>query len=637
MSTERRAARRSARAIEESARTVEAYAQNLESSEARFRDVAEASSDWLWEIDARMRLTYLSARFTEVTGIAAAVVLGKNLSHFFLCDGALDGWAEPRGDAEAPGAFRDIRCRYHDAAGGIRVCRLAGRPILGSDGSFQGYRGTAADVTAEVEAHARANHLALHDPLTELPNRVLLRERLDLALAAADAAHPRDCRGRGLFWRAGKIGRMSHSVQLAERLNADCQCVSLDSARLEAELERVSPGFHGEVMEGRPHLFSSSVAFVGAEHVTRMARLVAAVERVVALPAYRKHVLGWAADSARHATPARGVFLGYDFHLGAAGPQLIEINTNAGGGLLNAVLARAQKACCDDVETLLPGDLGADTPEHLFLDMFRAEWRAFADAAGNCAPLRSVAIVDEAPRTQYLYPEFVLFQRLFEQAGIRAVICDPGELAFRDGALWHGGLRIDLVYNRLTDFHLDDPAHAALRSDLSADLWDHQPVQQTPLRRIEAPVRLDERRVRLETNAGPEFQLVDALRNALGRRIGRQVVAMLIEIARHRDGLDGGRHQLVWALEVVVLQRRLIDLSRESRLILGVGLGRIEMLRAVGKGRVQDIAPCVGARIRIVPCLPASGHGNDDSKAGADFLHGKQFSKCPPRRLTYPP
>jgi hypothetical protein len=90
---------------------------------------------------------------------------------------------------------------------------------------------------------------------------------------------------------------MSHSIQLADRLNADCQCVSLDSARLEAELERVSPGFHAEVMEGRPHLFSDSVAFVSAEHVQRMARLVAAVERVVALPAYRAHVLGYAPES----------------------------------------------------------------------------------------------------------------------------------------------------------------------------------------------------------------------------------------------------------------------------------------------------------------------------------------------------
>ncbi|MCB0980831.1 MAG: sulfatase-like hydrolase/transferase [Acidimicrobiaceae bacterium] len=34
----------------------------------------------------------------------------------------------------------------------------------------------------------------------------------------------------------------------------------------------------------------------------------------------------------------------------------------------------------------------------------------------------------------------------------------------------------------------DDPAVASLKSDLLADLWDHQPVQQRPLRRIESPV-----------------------------------------------------------------------------------------------------------------------------------------------------
>jgi len=263
-----------------------------------------------------------------------------------------------------------------------------------------------------------------------------------------------------------------YSIELADRLNADCHCVSLDRKGLEAELERVSPGFHDEVMAGRPHLFSDSVAFVSAEHVQRMARLVAAVERVVALPAWREHVLAYAPEIARHHTAARGVFLGYDFHLGHSGPQLIEINTNAGGGLLNALLARAQKACCDDVEALLPGDLAGDTAEHLFLQMFRAEWRAVAEGTGSTAQLMSIAIVDEAPQTQYLHPEFVLFQRLFEQAGIRAVICDPQELVFRDGALWYGGhgaARIDLVYNRLTDFALEAPASAALRAAYLAD------------------------------------------------------------------------------------------------------------------------------------------------------------------------
>ncbi|MCX7167581.1 MAG: hypothetical protein NTV11_15080 [Rhodocyclales bacterium] len=267
------------------------------------------------------------------------------------------------------------------------------------------------------------------------------------------------------------------SIELADRLNTDCHCVSLDRAGLEAELERVSPGFHAEVMAGRPHLFSDSVTFVSAEHVQRMARLVAAVERVVALPAYREHVLAWAPETARHRSAASGVFLGYDFHLGNTGPQLIEINTNAGGGLLNALLARAQQACCDDVEALLPGDLAGETPEHLFLEMFRAEWRAFCrselarDEPGSRASSllrgdapKRIAIVDEAPLTQYLYPEFVLFQRLFERAGIDAVICDPQELTLRDGALWHGDSRIDLVYNRLTDFALEAPANAALRA-----------------------------------------------------------------------------------------------------------------------------------------------------------------------------
>jgi hypothetical protein len=83
--------------------------------------------------------------------------------------------------------------------------------------------------------------------------------------------------------------------------------------------------------------------------------------------------------------------------------------------------------------------------------------------------VKRIAIVDEAPLTQYLYPEFVLFQRLFERAGIEAVICDPQELALRDGALWHGSSRIDLVYNRLTDFALEAPANAALREAWLSD------------------------------------------------------------------------------------------------------------------------------------------------------------------------
>jgi hypothetical protein len=154
-----------------------------------------------------------------------------------------------------------------------------------------------------------------------------------------------------------------------------------------------------------------------------------------------------------------GVFLGYDFHLGLDGPQLIEINTTAGGGLLNALLERAQQACCDEAQAVLPGVIARDRPEHLFMEMFRSEWAA----ARGAAALTRIAIVDDEPASQYLHPEFVLFQRLFARHGIDAVICDPRELMLCHGGLWFEERKIDLVYNRLTDFALDDPAHTALR------------------------------------------------------------------------------------------------------------------------------------------------------------------------------
>lgn len=96
--------------------------------------------------------------------------------------------------------------------------------------------------------------------------------------------------------------------------------------------------------------------------------------------------------------------------------------------------------------------------------MFRNEWRL----ARGAAPLTSVAIVDEQPETQYLYPEFLLAQALFEQAGIAAHIVDPSVLQARDDGLYFGESKIDLVYNRLTDFALAQ--HAALAQACRAGL-----------------------------------------------------------------------------------------------------------------------------------------------------------------------
>ena len=252
-----------------------------------------------------------------------------------------------------------------------------------------------------------------------------------------------------------------HGVSI-QALNSECFCISLDTDafRRAFQSEMGPPDLFALVRERCPYLFSARPVFVSQAHMDRMAELVQAIESVVALPAYREEVLAWSPAIARHDPGgALGVFFGYDFHVAEGGFGLIEINTNAGGAMLNAVLARAQRACCPAMEHLVPPLVTADALEARIVAMFRQEWTL----SGRARPLRSIAIVDEAPAQQYLYPEFLLFQRLFERHGLQAVIAGPEALSLRGGVLWHGELAIDLVYNRLTDFSLATPASATLR------------------------------------------------------------------------------------------------------------------------------------------------------------------------------
>ncbi len=243
-----------------------------------------------------------------------------------------------------------------------------------------------------------------------------------------------------------------------------CLCAGLDpdalARALDSELGR--PGLSALLRERCPFVFAAPPVFVATRQLERMARVVRAVESIVALPAYRDEALARAPDAARLGPPGPlGAFFGYDFHPDEDGPRLIEINTNAGGAMLNAVLARAQRACCEAAAAAGSAVDGAHEFERRIVAMFEREWR-LADLHGDGRALASVAIVDDCPEAQYLYPEFVLFRELFERHGLRAVIADPGALEWRDGALRHDNLVIDLVYNRSTDFYLENASSAAL-------------------------------------------------------------------------------------------------------------------------------------------------------------------------------
>ena len=251
-------------------------------------------------------------------------------------------------------------------------------------------------------------------------------------------------------------------VGTAERLNQGCFCITLDRPELLRALDAEvgSAGFAAALATSHPSLLSNVPVFVTPETMIALTEVVAAVEAAARLPGYREAALAWAAPIAATDFGPAGALMGYDFHITPAGPRLIEVNTNAGGAFLNAALADAQRACCGEaqlVANLEPPqrDFGAQIDS-----MFIEEWRR---QRGTGRPT-TIAIVDDEPADQYLFPEFRLAKALLEKQGAVAVIADAAALILDGDGLTFDGHRIDLVYNRLVDFELAEPRHAALRA-----------------------------------------------------------------------------------------------------------------------------------------------------------------------------
>ncbi len=128
----------------------------LRASQQRLMDIAEAASDWFWEMDADLRFSYLSERLTTVTNIETESVLGRTRREVATENGTERKWRRHLADLDAHRPFRDFQYSMVLADGSVRHLKTSGKPIFDADGAFAGYRGTGSDITAEVEARERA-------------------------------------------------------------------------------------------------------------------------------------------------------------------------------------------------------------------------------------------------------------------------------------------------------------------------------------------------------------------------------------------------------------------------------------------------------------------------------------------------
>jgi PAS domain S-box-containing protein len=117
-----------------------------EQSEQRFRDFAEISSDWLWEIDETFRLRWCSGTDTPWYCPKEQAV-GRTLWDIVGADASEPPWREHIEQLQALRPFRDLAYTMKSACGETRYIVASGRPFFALDGRLLGYRGTASDVS----------------------------------------------------------------------------------------------------------------------------------------------------------------------------------------------------------------------------------------------------------------------------------------------------------------------------------------------------------------------------------------------------------------------------------------------------------------------------------------------------------
>ena len=129
--------------VTESRRAQEA----LRESEARFRSLTGLSSDWYWEQDAELRMTYASEAVGERAGVDATRFAGRRRWEYANALPVSGSWAEHRRQLEAREPYRDFEFVDYLADGSRRHLSISGQPVFDASGAFTGYRGTGRDIT----------------------------------------------------------------------------------------------------------------------------------------------------------------------------------------------------------------------------------------------------------------------------------------------------------------------------------------------------------------------------------------------------------------------------------------------------------------------------------------------------------
>lgn len=152
-------------------------------SEKRFHHFAQTASNWLWETNEKLELTFFSANSGNNTDNDS--ILGKPLLEILEIED-IDNIRVRRSieNRNATGVF-EARMLF-DNKGHAAVVEVRGVPFYTLTGIFEGYRGSISDISPRKAAENHAVFLAMHDDLTGLPNRRAMNKQIPRILASAE-------------------------------------------------------------------------------------------------------------------------------------------------------------------------------------------------------------------------------------------------------------------------------------------------------------------------------------------------------------------------------------------------------------------------------------------------------------------
>lgn len=163
--------------------------RRLRANKERFQDFAETASDWLWETDANLAISYLSDQSGELLGANHETLLGQDLFEIF--EETSNAPVSLESILQTQDQFKDVICLVCHAGQETIHVQLSGRPRFDDAGAFLGYRGTASDVTLRLQSELKIRYLAEHDSLTGLTNRSCFQSKLEEILKCPNADESR--------------------------------------------------------------------------------------------------------------------------------------------------------------------------------------------------------------------------------------------------------------------------------------------------------------------------------------------------------------------------------------------------------------------------------------------------------------